>query len=227
MKKLFFVLAFVFYTLFSVFAQSSNSNFIHDYLTKNPSCKSGALTDYSGYIILSGKNTAAWSGIPQSLIDYLNNEYYAGRTVDDVCLTERGNWFCVGDKLYGQGYPQSMWTKMDDFLCQGDRINCITFNYYGEWIIITDKHFCASDNSIQDLMMEASKSYGFIHTASMNNSGLIIVGNDGFKSRWYIPDSLDKYLRYDQSFYIKYIKFTEKGSWLVTDGYSRYCYSLY
>lgn len=227
MKKtvLFFIISL--FVSFSIFSQSSDSDYIHEYLSKESSCKSGAITDTYGYVILSGRKYAAWSGIPRSLAEYLQNELNAGRVIDDICLTEKGSWYCVGDKLYGEGCPQSMHDEISEYLKKGDRINCVTFNDYGEWMVITDNHFSASDDYILDIMKEVSKKYGFIHAASMNNQGLIIVGNDGFQSKGNIPDSLDKYLRYDQSFDIKYIKFTENGSWLVTDGYSKYAYSLY
>lgn len=226
MKKIYsFLIVFILATI-SIFAQSDASNYVHDFMQKLGYCKSGAITDNYGYVILYDRNSAVWAGIPQSLADYLKAEYDSGRTIDDVTITEQGNWLCLGDNIQCSGAPQKMWNKMEDFLEQGDRINCVTFNDYGDWIIITDKHFLGSDEYITNVLIETKNKYGFIRTASMNNAGFIIVGNDGFVKIGNIPDDLAKYLRYEQTFDIKYIKYTEKGSWLLTDGNSRYQYYL-
>ncbi len=225
MKKLFSLLLALSIVI-SAYAQSDNSNYIHNWLERYKACKSGAVTDNAGYVILYDKNYAVYAGIPQTLINYLQAEAESDRTIDDVCLTERGSWFCVGDKLYGDGYPHSMWNKMSELLNSGDRITCLSFNDYGAWMLITDKHISASDGDLQNLLIEVKNQYGFIRSVSVNNTGIIVVADGGFRSRGKIPDSLDYYLRYQQSFDIRYIKFTNNGSWLVTDGYSRYWYSL-
>ena len=76
-------------------------------------------------------------------------------------------------------------------------------------------------------MRKANKKFGFIRAAAMTNSAAIIIAERGFRIIGDIPSDLHDYLKNKQSFDIRSIKFTERGSWLVTDGYSRYDYSLY
>ena len=76
-------------------------------------------------------------------------------------------------------------------------------------------------------MRKANKKFGFIRAAAITNSAGIIIAERGFRTIGYIPPDLNDYLTNKQRFDIRYIKFTEIGSWLVTDGYSRYDYSLY
>ena len=225
MKKLFSLLL-KFFIVISAYSQSDNSKYIHNWLERYRTCKSGAVTDNAGYVILYDKNYAVWAGIPQSLVNYLQAEADSGRMIDDVCLTERGSWFCVGDNLQGYGYPTSMYNKMSELLNGGDRITCMSFNDYGEWMVITDRHISASNDDLYKLLIDVKNKYGFIRSVSINNTGTFVVADDGFRSIGKIPDSLDYYLRYQQSFDIRYIKFTSNGSWLVTDGYSAYYYSL-
>jgi len=219
MKKL-LVVFFISVVLNTFIFPSSEGEFIHNYLERTGRCRNGTITDNWGYLIFDGQGKCAYSKIPKTLGEYIDNELDTGRTIDDVCITERGNWFCVGDKFGGVGYPDSMWAQIHEFLQQGDRVTCATFNDYGEWIVISDKHFASSDKSIQKVMRKASKEFGFIRAAAITNSACIIIAERGFRMIGYIPPDLHDYLKNKQSFDIRYIKFTERGSWLVTDGYS-------
>ncbi|MFC2602665.1 MAG: hypothetical protein ACFNX0_01995 [Treponema sp.] len=226
MKKL-SVVFFISVVLNTFVFPSSEGDFIHNYLERTRTCRNGTITDNWGYLIFDGQGRIAYSGIPRTLRDYIEEEQDAGNSIDDVCITERGNWFCVGDKFGGVGYPNSMWSKIQELLRQGGRINCATFNDYGEWIVISDYHFASSDKSIEKEVSKANKKLGYIRAAAMTNSACIIIATGGFRVLGNIPPDLDDYLTNKQRFDIRYIKFTEKGSWLVTDGYSRYDYSLY
>lgn len=226
MKKL-SVVFFISVVLNTFVFPSSEGDFIHNYLERTRTCRNGTITDNWGYLIFDGQERIAYSGIPRTLRDYIEEEQDAGRTIDDVCITERGNWFCVGDKFGGVGYPDSMWAQIHEFVRQGDRINCATFNDYDEWIVISNNHFASSDKSIQKVMRKANKEFGFIRAAAITNSAGIIIAERGFRIIGDIPPDLNDYLTNKQRFDIRYIKFTERGSWLVTDGYSRYDYSLY
>lgn len=222
------ILFFISFFLSSLaFSASSNSEYIHNYLQKAGTCRNGAITDNWGYLVFDGQGRFAYSGIPATLAEYITAETNAGRIINDVCITERGNWFCVGAKINGVGYPDSMWLRIQDYLLQGDYITCVTFNDYGDWIVISNKHFCSSNNSIQNDIIKANEEYGFIRAATITNFAYIIVAERGSYSCGTIPPSLDDYLRNKQSFDIRYIKFTERGAWLVTDGYSQHAYAFY
>lgn len=225
MKKL--SVAFFISVVLNTFVFSSAGEFIHNYLERTRTCRNGTITDNWGYLIFDGQGKCAYSRIPRTLGEYIDNEQDAGKTIDDVCITERGNWFCVDDRCGGVGYPDSMWAQIHEFVRQGDRVTCATFNDYGEWIVISKNHFASSDKSIQKEMRKASKEFGSIRAVAMTNSAGIIIAESGFRIIGYIPPDLDDYLKNKQSFDIRSIKFTERGSWLVTDGYSRYFYSLY
>lgn len=227
MKKNFLALGIAFLAAAAIFAQSANSNYIHQFMLQNQSCKGGAITDNQGYVLLCGRDGYSWSGIPTSLHNYLNGEFAAGRIVDDVCITEGGKWYAVGTKLTGNGAPQSLYNKVNEFLNYGDRILGVTFNDKNEWIVISDGHFTASDDSIMSLMRETYNQYGSISAAWLTNSGLIIVADSGIKWRGNVPQKLVDYLRYSRTFHIANIKFTESGSCLVTDGNHYYWYDLY
>lgn len=169
MKKL-SVVFFISVVLNTFVFPSSDGEFIHNYLERTGRCRNGTITDNWGYLIFDGHGDCACSGIPRTLYHYIEEEQDAGRTIDDVCITERGNWFCVGDRCGGVGYPDSMLAQIHEFLQQGDRVTCATFNDYGEWIVISDNHFASSDKSIQKEMRKTNKKFGFIRAAAMTNS---------------------------------------------------------
>ena len=194
----------------------SNADYIHNFLTEAQSCKTGAVTDNFGYIVVTGNNRFAYAGAPQDLVDYLSD--YSG-DIWDVCVTERGSWFVLGStRLWGERCPQAMINEINSYVNQGDVVTCATFNDYGDWIVITDKHWSASNQSLSKLMKDTQNKYGFIRSASMTNTNAIIVAENGVRSLDTVPSQLDDYLTNNQTFDIWFIKFTDKGSYLITDG---------
>ena len=117
MKKL-SVVFFISVVLNTFIFPSSDGEFIHNYLERTGSCRNGTITDNWGYLIFDGHGYCACSGIPRTLGEYIDNEQDAGKTIDDVCITERGNWFCVGEKFGGVGYPDSMMSKIQELLSE-------------------------------------------------------------------------------------------------------------
>jgi hypothetical protein len=209
----------------AVFSQSSNGLYIHQFLTTENSCKTGAVTDRGGYVVVTAENKIAYTtGIPLSLVTCFNE--WEG-DIWDICLTESGSWFIVGNNLRGEGCPQAMMSEIDNFLDQGDTVISVTFNDYGEWIVITDNHFSASNQQLRQLLEKTNNTYGFIRSASMTNNNAIVVGKGGIMTLQPIPRELDKYLSTMQTFDIQLIKFSDGGAYLVTDGENAAHYNLY
>lgn len=223
-KRIVSILLFLF-TGF-IFAQSKNANYIHSVLEDWQSCKTGALTDNSGYVAVSKYNMSVWAGVPRDLSDYLKN--VTGR-IDDICLTENGRWIVVGDEIQtgGGGVSNSLWNVIRNFVGQGDRITCVTFNDYDEWIVITDKHLQASNQTIQDNLVSTSRKYGFIKSACLSNNAYVIVASDGYFKHGKIPSGLENYLDNNATSDTAYVKFSDGGSWLICTETQAYHYELY
>lgn len=178
MKKLPILLFISFFLSMSMLtAASSHADYIHSYLENFRICRTGAITDNYGYLVFN-QNTAVYSGIPKGLADYLDKELSAGNYIEDVCITEGGAWICVGDNIQGYEYPPSLWGKISELLRQGDHITCITFNDFGDWMVVSNNHFSSSNNFIQQTMLETSNEYGFIQSVAMTNYNCIIIAHN-------------------------------------------------
>lgn len=211
---------------FCAFATSSHADYIHSFLEERRSCKGGAITTRQGYVVLSYDNGYAYSGIPISLGEAIKSEIANGFIIDDVCLTEGGKWLILGDNIKWDGIPDALVNKIRSFLNNRERINCVCFNDYGDWIVITEKYYSASDQSIEDAIEVCKRKYGFIRTASMSNYGYVIVAEYGFVKEGTIPDELWNLLSKDVGFDINVVKFNYSGSYLISDGNTKYWYSL-
>ena len=227
LKKATFAVAFLLVGTIAAFAQTNHAAYVRNFINNQGQCKTGALTSSNGCVAIVGGNGYASSGIPQSLQDHLLAESKAGRTIDDICLTENGNWYCVGERLSGVNCPQAMINTVNNFCRLGDRILCVTFDDNGNWIVISSAHWTASNTSIESNMKKAQNMHGNILSAHLgNNGGLSVICQNGSTVFGNVPSSLTTFLQTKLNFAAMYIKFSTNGSWLITGRNSEYAYSM-
>ncbi len=227
LRKTVFAVALLLTGTVASFAQTGNATYIRNFINSQGQCKTGALTSSNGCVAIVGGNGYAASGIPQSLNEHLAAESKAGRTIDDICLTENGSWYCVGDTLRGVNCPQAMINTVNNFCRLGDRILCVTFDDNGNWIVISSGHWSASNTSIEGNMKKAQNMHGNILTAHLgNDGGLAVICQNGSTVFGNVPSSLTTFLQTKLNFAAMYIKFSTNGSWLITGRSSEYAYSM-
>ncbi len=167
LRKTVFALSLLLAGTVASFAQTGNATYVRNFINSQGQCKTGALTSSNGCVAIVEENGYAASGIPQSLNEHLAAESKAGRTIDDICLTENGSWYCVGDPLRGVNCPQAMINTVNNFCRLGDRILCVTFDDNGNWIVISSGHWSASNTSIEGNMKKPQNMHGNILTAHL------------------------------------------------------------
>lgn len=211
-----------------LFAASDNSNYVHNWVTRNGVCKNGAISDNHGYVITYGVNGATWSGIPNDLADAIREESNAGRRIDDIIITENGGWYLVGGKLRGKGFPTEFGNKISEAVRIGDVVLSVCFNDEGDWVIVANNHIYASDDNILQWIKQYQNQYGYVESVYIsNNGGMIAIYDYGWAAKGPVPQGLTDYLNNNWNFDPVYAKFTDNGSWIVTDnsGYN-YGYDL-
>lgn len=203
----------------------ADTRYIHEELNKIQRCKNMALTRNQGMVVLYGTNGFIPSGIPNTLYDKLKDFNNRGLVVDDICLTENGSWFIVGDQLSGYGVPADISTKIDEMVNNQERITCVSFNDRGRGVVISDKSFWANDRDLYNYLVSLSTEYGYINSVCITNKGMIACLNGGYGSNGTVPDTLLNYLDRELSDHIgtpRYIKFSDWGDWFVADSYENY-----
>lgn len=99
MRRTAFIVALMTVFTVSLFAQSRGRNYIKQNISEWGGCRNVAITDTGGDLALNGKNDYAYTaGIPQALADALEKYHDDDDYIDDVQLTEDGEWLILVGK---------------------------------------------------------------------------------------------------------------------------------
>lgn len=207
-------------------AQSNGREYIRNSIRDWGECRNVAITRTNGDVALYGRNGTSRSSCPSLLNDKLielNNQHCY---IDDVCLTEDGNWVILYDDncFWWNGIPSNLENKLRQFNGAGEKVTSVTFNDNGEWIAITTTHIAASSSSIQDWLLEGCSDYGALWSAHMTEDGIIAVYENGYKYRGSVPDDLRSAL-HETEIDVYRAKFAGQ-SWFFADKDGNYQYNM-
>lgn len=192
------------------------------------SCQTGAITDTDGVVIFDAYGYAHTKGISNVLADKLEYANRHRHYIHDITISNSGKYWCVvyGDSDYKSVAPVSFNKKLEEYLAAGEKIISVALNDAGDFAIITKKHCFFSSQEISNAFKEACKNYGFVYSVSLSNKGYIICAEKGIYFR-NIPTSVYKMINSAASkIKIKFVKFTDSGTCLITDGVSKYEYRI-
>ena len=230
MRKIFtsICLAFVAAVMFMpTEASAQNSRYyIKDAIDRWGECRNVAITKYNGDIALYGLNGVAMQSIPADLDEVLTELNAAEEYIDDIQLTEAGNWLVLygNNGFYYRGISASLEKALDKFNSAGETVTSVTFNDAGDWIIISTDHVQASDREIREWLAEGFSDYGKLWAACVTDDALVAVYEDGFRFMGEIPESLTSALS-DTTLDVYRLKIAG-DSWFFADSNGRYHYNM-
>ncbi len=192
------LLAFAASFVSSGYSQSEcNRSFIREQIDRYGECKNVAITESNGDVMLYGINGwAATSCCPSGLQDDLRSLHDNRETINDIVLTENGNYLILygSNGFKGRGTPDNLWSKItNDF--RNETVFSVTFNDNGDWIIITNNHYSASSSRIMDWLKDGANSYGQLWAACVTNDAMVAVFKGGYIYSGNVPESLKEALR--------------------------------
>lgn len=200
-------------TAFSLSA-SPAGKYMHSQIQELKGCKNMGLSDSCGMIMMEGGNGFSAYGIPKELSESLSTLNAENKAIYDVCVTESGYWYIVGDTLRGRGAPKFIYDKVAELCAAGEHVLCVNFNDNGIGIVVTEKSISCNDNDILNALVDGGKKYGKLMSVCLRNKGLLAVYEEGFRKVGIVPDDLVSFLM-DTDLDVAYAKFTDGGSWFV------------
>lgn len=196
--------------------------YITTQIEENKECRLGAITENGKGVVIYGDNGAMWSSIPNSLSDKIKEN---SKKISSIALTASG-YYCM---VYGRNgwfghVPEGMKTKLNKFNEDSEEIKCVSISENGDYAIVTDKHFVASNESDHSNMREAYSRYGFVKDVCITNMGICVVCEGGI---YYnnIPSNLKEKLQ-TIDFHPDHVKYTDSGTYLITTETGRYSYRM-
>jgi len=196
--------------------------YIVDNLAKEGSMKVGTINSSGVGVLIRGTNGYAYTGeTPQGLKDQIVARNKANENIIDVNVTERGNWVIIFgvNGYWSSGYPQAFFSRLGEYNRNHETMRSACFNDSGAWAIVTDAHF-TGDDATHDFIKRAANLYGNIYSVFLTEMGKVACCEQGV---YYenIPSTVAGYLA-DISFKPRFVKFTDSGFCVITDGNGAY-----
>lgn len=208
----------------------SHMSYIKEAINGWGKCRTGAITEYGAGVGIYGDYGYAYTGsTPSKLKKRIKEAYDDKSKITDINITENGNYVIIlnGAGYWTLGYPERFPKKLEELRVgdlSDDKVLSACFNDKGEWVIISDKHYIYSNESIKNFITKAEDLYGAVNYAYITNKGMIACCKHGVYYR-NIPSNLAEALK-KLTFKPKVIKFTDNGLYLITDGESQYWYFM-
>lgn len=201
-------------------------SYLTDAINSRKTCQTGALTATVGVVIYQEYGYAYTKGVPNSLADKLKEINTGKYMIHDVAISNNGNYWCV---VFGNGgwqalAPEGFYSKIREYLGNGEKIRSVAIRDNGEYVIVSDKHFYASTTALYDVIIAARDSYGTVHSVSLSNKGVVVCAERGVYFKNIPTETYERLKKAAAQFKIRVVKFTDTGTCLITDGKSNYDY---
>ncbi|EMB19658.1 hypothetical protein HMPREF9723_02355 [Treponema denticola OTK] len=220
MKKTFLQLSFLFLSFFVLFASSftdEKQEIKNTIKSTKYNVQTIAITR-TAIVCVYGGNGFHYSGIPKSLADELKECNNKQINIADIHISESGEWVIVGDMVINSpNIPLKCENAIRYLIDDKDLITCVSFNDYGDWVVLGIDHFYASPK-IEEFMKYARDKHGHIKYVNITNDAVIVSCENGqFCSvGWDVP--LLKNLSYELDtidFNPKIIKLFPQGDYFI------------
>ncbi len=189
-------------------------------------CNNGTLSLEHGAVALYGSNgyfcSAAVDDRVSSKLKSINK---SGGTINDVNITENGNFIVVfNDKEWYGVLPSALKSALDDY-SYGTKFKSISFNESGTYAITTSDGFKSNDALYQSFYDDNVGEYGELFSVNISGDGAVFCYSGGTKYCGRIPDKVETAMR-SFSHTAKFVKFNRHGDYLICDKYGSYSYSI-
>lgn len=227
MRRTAFIMALMTVFTVSLFAQNSRGrNYLKQNISEWGGCRNVAITDTGGDLALNGKNDYAYTaGIPQALADALEKYHDDDDYIDDVQLTEDGEWLILVGKNGCQwsNIPSELESKLRQWNEAEETITSVTFNDDGDWIAVSTDHVASSSTDMDDWIKEGIETHGQLWAAHLTNDACVLCFENGYKFLGNVPQKLKDALKASK-YDVYRIKFTKEGSYFFADQEGHYTF---
>lgn len=197
-------------------------DYIVSQIEENEKCRLGAITENGEGVVIYENNGAFMMSLPTNFSDKIKS---INERISSVALTHSGYYCVVYERNAWYGYvPDQMKTKLNEFNANAEEILAVSISENGDFAIVTDEHFFASNSSDHSNMTTAMEKYGKIKDVCITNLGICVVCQNGI---YYdnIPSNVEAKLK-GLTFHPDHVSYTDSGTFLITDESQTYAFRL-
>lgn len=190
---------------------------LKDALSNISNAKTACLTNHKGIFVYGGNGYNS-SGLNSDMTAALSYCTKNKLVINDIAVTDIG-WWCVvySDNKYKGSLPENCKKTLDKYIGDGEKILSISISENGNYAIVTDKHYDASNEVDQKLISVAAERYGHINSVCITNIGSIITCSRGILF-WDVPHNVIEMLQKQDGGIPTCVRFTDSGTYIALDG---------
>lgn len=178
--------------------------------------KTGCLTNKCAVAIFGGDGYNTY-GLPVDMRNAISACNKAKQIINDVAVTDVGWWCVVYDSYHYKGnVPSSMREQLANYASRKEEILSISISENGDFAIVGDKNYYASNDIDAKVIKNATELYGRINSVCISNRGTLVTCTKGI---FYVnvPSNVIDRLK-KQNFTPTVIRYTDSGTFIALDG---------
>lgn len=185
-------------------------------IDESTNAKTGCLTDKCAVAIF-GSNGYNSNELPVDMRNALSACNKAKQTINDVAVTDVGWWCVVYDNYHYKGnVPSGLREELAQYASRQEEILSISISENGDFAIVGDKNYYASNDIDAKVIKSAIELYGRINSVCISNRGTLVTCTKGI---FYVnvPSNVIDRLK-KQNFTPTVIRYTDSGTFVAFDG---------
>lgn len=175
-------------------AQSNSREYVRNTIKRWGECRNVAITKTNGDVAIYGSTGSGYAckDVPSTLAKTLRQLRDDNQYIDDVQLTENGNWLVLFGKngIRYNGIPDDLKLTLQKARENDEVITSVTFNDAGDWIVISEEYVRSSGDNLQEWLQEGMQEFGGVFAACVTDDAVIVVFEQGYKYYGNVPPSL-------------------------------------
>ena len=190
-------------------------------------CKGGVITDSGAGVAVYKSNGYQCASAPESLSSSLKEANDGRHEIVDVCITEANSYimfYGLNGYSYKGSVPQGLKDAIQTVRSKSIKTVSASFNEAGEWCLVSENGDYYCSESVRRKIAPFVKDFGKLCSVTLTENALVACYQNGvyyYNVNPKVEQSLSSI-----NFKPKYVKFTDKGLLLITDGVSQYTYFL-
>ncbi len=195
---------------------AASQKIVREAIDKSTNAKTGCLTDKCAVAIF-GSNGYNSNELPSDMRNALSACNKAKQTINDVAVTDVGWWCVVYDNYHYKGnVPSGLREQLENFASRQEEILSVSISENGDYAIVGDKNYSASNDIDAKVIKNAIELYGRIHSVCISNRGTLVTCSKGI---FYVnvPSNVIDRLK-KQNFTPTVIRYTDSGTYMAFDG---------
>ncbi len=185
-------------------------------INESQNAKTGCLTDNSAVVIFGGNGYNS-NELPVDMRNALSACNKAKQTINDVAVTVVGWWCVIYDNYHYKGnVPSGLREELEKYASRQEEILSVSISESGDYAIIGDKSYTASNDIDSKVIKNAIELYGRVHSVCISNRGTLVTCSKGI---FYVnvPSNVIDRLK-KQNFTPTVIRYTDSGTFIAFDG---------